>query len=190
MSDFVPNSKVCAGTVLSQDNFNQLFMEDNTSLLDPNSQLVTQKNDDFLTAEGIVNTEGYDQDRKTAWEAMEGEAYALEACAIEWDYYGYRESLTLANYCCWYMTTQSGGFLGSLIFRSETVEDETEVIQLAVSQAGPEDVSYGATLVVGEPFPETEEPETEESEDEVESATAFGSVSMAAIAASLIILNQ
>jgi len=77
-----------------------------------------------------------------------------------------------------------------LIFRSETVEDETEVIQLAVSQAGPEDVSYGATLVVGEPFPETEEPETEESEDEVESATAFGSVSMAAIAASLIILNQ
>jgi len=30
-------------------------------------------------------------DRKTAWEAMEGEARAVEACAIEWDYFGFRE---------------------------------------------------------------------------------------------------
>ena len=79
-----------------------------------------------------------------------------------------------------------------MIFNSETIEDETEVIELD-TPSGTETITYGATLVVGEPFPETEEPETEEteeSEDEVESATAFGSVSMAAIAASLIILNQ
>ena len=76
-----------------------------------------------------------------------------------------------------------------MIFNSETIEDETEVIELT-TPSGTETITYGATLVVGEPFPETEEPETEESEDEVESATAFGSVSMAAIAASLIILNQ
>jgi len=41
MSDFVPNSKVCGGTVLSQDNFNAL-MNGDSSPIDPSSLLISQ----------------------------------------------------------------------------------------------------------------------------------------------------
>ena len=59
MSDFVPNSKVCVGTVLNQDNFDA-FATGDTSLIDPNSLLITQYDENYLPPVAIVGTEGYD----------------------------------------------------------------------------------------------------------------------------------
>ena len=101
MSDFVLNSKVCAGTTVSESTYD-LMSSGDLSGFDTNSVSITQFNQEYMPVFMIVGESDFDAERRTAWEAMVGEQKGLESCAIEFDYQGYAESLGKSSYCCWY----------------------------------------------------------------------------------------
>ena len=104
------NSKICAGTEMSEDAYYGL-KGNNPEVYDPSGSLLFPRDGDYADGDGnyvnaiaIVQTEGYDATRAEAFNAMpddqDFQEKANEACLIEFEFHDYATSESRTDFCC------------------------------------------------------------------------------------------